>query len=64
MHSDALSLAFAALADPTRRPILARLAEGGATVNRYQRIGAERYGPLDAYLVELPEEEKTRERKS
>jgi DNA-binding transcriptional ArsR family regulator len=29
---DALSLVFAALADPTRRAILARLAEGDATV--------------------------------
>jgi len=30
---DALSAAFAALADPTRRAILARLAEGEATVS-------------------------------
>lgn len=30
---DPLSSAFAALADPTRRAILARLAEGEATVN-------------------------------
>ena len=30
--SDALSLTFAALADPTRRAILARLADGAATV--------------------------------
>src|SRR6478609_3015386 len=30
---DDLSLAFAALADPTRRRILAQLAEGEATVN-------------------------------
>lgn len=30
---DALSLTFGALADPTRRAILARLAEGDATVN-------------------------------
>ncbi|GLZ35685.1 transcriptional regulator [Lentzea sp. NBRC 105346] len=29
---DSLSLIFAALADPTRRAILARLAEGSATV--------------------------------
>ena len=29
---DALSMTFAALADPTRRAILARLAEGEATV--------------------------------
>lgn len=31
---DHLSSVFAALADPTRRAILARLAEGEATVNR------------------------------
>src|SRR5919199_5898108 len=33
MPSDQLSAVFAALADPTRRAILARLAEGEATVN-------------------------------
>ena len=33
MVTDRLSLAFAALADPTRRAILARLAEGEATVS-------------------------------
>jgi DNA-binding transcriptional ArsR family regulator len=32
MATDPLSLTFAALADPTRRRILARLAEGDATV--------------------------------
>ena len=32
MPSDQLSLTFAALADPTRRSILTRLAEGEATV--------------------------------
>jgi DNA-binding transcriptional ArsR family regulator len=32
MASDSLSLTFAALADPTRRAILARLARGAATV--------------------------------
>jgi DNA-binding transcriptional ArsR family regulator len=31
---DQLSTTFAALADPTRRAILARLAEGEATVNQ------------------------------
>ncbi|GAB4059862.1 ArsR/SmtB family transcription factor [Catellatospora paridis] len=31
---DRLSLVFAALADPTRRSILARLADGEATVNQ------------------------------
>ena len=33
MPSDQLNLTFAALADPTRRSILTRLAEGEATVN-------------------------------
>jgi DNA-binding transcriptional ArsR family regulator len=33
MKSDRLSATFAALADPTRRAILERLAEGEATVN-------------------------------
>lgn len=33
MQPDRLSATFAALADPTRRAILARLAEGEATVN-------------------------------
>ena len=32
MQTDTLSTTFAALADPTRRAILARLAEGEATV--------------------------------
>ena len=33
MQADTLSAAFAALADPTRRAIIARLAEGEASVN-------------------------------
>jgi DNA-binding transcriptional ArsR family regulator len=33
MEDDPLSITFAALADPTRRAILARLATGEATVN-------------------------------
>ena len=33
MQTDQLTLTFAALADPTRRSILTRLAEGEATVN-------------------------------
>jgi DNA-binding transcriptional ArsR family regulator len=33
MADDPLSVTFAALADPTRRAILVRLAEGEATVN-------------------------------
>ena len=34
MSTDQLSFTFAALADPTRRSILTRLAEGEATVNQ------------------------------
>ncbi|MER7548231.1 ArsR/SmtB family transcription factor [Actinomadura sp.] len=34
MTTDALSRVFAALADPTRRDMVARLAEGDATVSR------------------------------
>lgn len=33
MHEDSLSRTFAALADPTRRAILARLSQGEASVN-------------------------------
>jgi DNA-binding transcriptional ArsR family regulator len=33
-HTDSISLTFAALADPTRRAILARLATGEATVTQ------------------------------
>ena len=33
MNSDQLTLTFTALADPTRRQILGRLAQGEATVN-------------------------------
>jgi DNA-binding transcriptional ArsR family regulator len=33
MHADRLSVTFSALADPTRRAILARLAMGETTVN-------------------------------
>jgi DNA-binding transcriptional ArsR family regulator len=33
MSTDPLTMTFAALADPTRRAILARLAQGEATVN-------------------------------
>ena len=33
MKTDALSITFAALADPTRRAMLRRLSEGEATVN-------------------------------
>lgn len=36
--ADALSVTFGALADPTRRAILARLAEGEATVNELSTL--------------------------
>ena len=37
MPEDAIDATFAALADPTRRAILARLAKGAATVNELAR---------------------------
>src|SRR5277367_725991 len=37
MPADTLSLTFAALADPTRRAILARLSDGAATVTELAR---------------------------
>src|SRR6201987_532571 len=37
MVPDPLSITLSALADPTRRAILSRLAEGGATVNDIAR---------------------------
>jgi len=37
MATDSLSLTFTALADPTRRAVLARLAKGEATVNELAR---------------------------
>jgi DNA-binding transcriptional ArsR family regulator len=38
MNSDTLSTTFAALADPTRRAILARLAAGEASVTDLRRV--------------------------
>ena len=57
MAVDQLSATFAALADPTRRAILARLAEGEATVNQLaalvvgQTVGDGRAVVLDARLA-------------
>jgi DNA-binding transcriptional ArsR family regulator len=114
MLNDELSATFAALADPTRRAIVARLAAGEATVtqlaepfhlklptvskhlkvlqhaglitqsrkaqwrpcrletaplkeaadwvDRYRRMWDERFGQLDAYLIELQEREENRGR--
>ncbi|HZW27414.1 MAG TPA: metalloregulator ArsR/SmtB family transcription factor [Trueperaceae bacterium] len=52
---DQLSLTFAALADPTRRAILARLAQGEATVN-------ELAAPLDISLPAVSRHLKVLER--
>jgi len=53
--TDRLSLTFAALADPTRRAILARLARGEATVN-------ELAAPLDISLPAVSRHLKVLER--
>lgn len=55
MADDPLSLTFAALADPTRRALLARLAEGEATVN-------ELAGPFDISLQAVSKHLKVLER--
>jgi DNA-binding transcriptional ArsR family regulator len=41
MPTDQLNLTFAALADPTRRSILTRLAEGEATVQMITSAGGQ-----------------------
>jgi hypothetical protein len=41
MHTDSLSITFAALADPTRRAILARLAQGGTSVTELAKPQAQ-----------------------
>ena len=53
--TDQLSKTFAALADPTRRAILARLAEGEATVNELAR-------PFDMSLQAISKHLKVLER--
>src|SRR3954447_462412 len=53
--TDQLSLTFAALADPTRREILTRLAEGEATVNELAE-------PFDVSLPAISRPLKVRER--
>ena len=55
MSDDPLSLTFAALADPTRRAILARLAEGEATVK-------ELAAPFDMSLPAISKHLKVLER--
>ena len=48
MGADPLTATFAALADPTRRAILARLAGGEATV-----LELAAFDRMDAYLAEI-----------
>jgi DNA-binding transcriptional ArsR family regulator len=55
MAADRLSVVFGALADPTRRAILARLAEGEATVN-------ELAAPFDMTLPAISKHLKVLER--
>jgi DNA-binding transcriptional ArsR family regulator len=55
MADDELSLTFAALADPTRRALLARLADGEATVNELAR-------PFDISLQAVSKHLKVLER--
>lgn len=55
MPADRLSTVFAALADPTRRAILARLSSGEATVNELAR-------PFDMSLPAISKHLKVLER--
>lgn len=55
MPADRLSTVFAALADPTRRAILARLSSGDATVNELAR-------PFDMSLPAISKHLKVLER--
>jgi DNA-binding transcriptional ArsR family regulator len=55
MTNDPLSITFAALADPTRRAILARLAAGEATVNELAE-------PFDVTLQAISKHLKVLER--
>jgi DNA-binding transcriptional ArsR family regulator len=52
-HSDRLSLAFAALADPTRRAILARLASGEADVSELMKPFALSQPTISKHLIVL-----------
>ena len=53
MAVDQLSRTFAALADPTRREILARLAEGEATVNELAEPFAMKLPAISKHLKVL-----------
>ncbi len=50
MAVDALSRTFGALADPTRRAILARLSEGGATVGQIAEPFAMTFAAVSKHL--------------
>jgi DNA-binding transcriptional ArsR family regulator len=52
-HTDSLSLAFAALADPTRRAILARLALGEADVSEIMKPFALSQPTISKHLTVL-----------
>jgi len=52
-HTDRLSLAFAALADPTRRAILARLASGEADVSELMKPFALSQPTISKHLMVL-----------
>jgi DNA-binding transcriptional ArsR family regulator len=68
--ADALSRVFSALADPTRRDMVARLSIADATVNelaepyevsvqavsKHLRVLEERYRRLDALLRDMPDD--------
>src|SRR5512138_3164404 len=56
-NPDHLSATFAALADPTRRAILARLAKGDATVNELQEVA-----PVEISLPAISKHLKVLER--
>jgi len=63
MQSDQLSATFAALADPTRRAILARLAEGEASVGELARPFAMSLPAISKHLSVLERARLIRRRK-
>src|SRR5919108_223611 len=63
MHPDQLSATFAALADPTRRAILARLAEGEAAVGELARPFAMSLPAISKHLRVLERAQLIRRRK-
>jgi DNA-binding transcriptional ArsR family regulator len=63
MNPDHVSLTFAALADPTRRAILARLAEGEASVGELARPFAMSLPAISKHLSVLERARLIRRRK-